>query len=139
MNACRDITDRYSTTKLLQLMVTKNMAEAVDASDRGHVIINALNPGLCKTQLFREFWFPLNLIVQLAFVLLARDAEMGSRTLVTAALAGEETHGNWMTDCRLHLWPTIMKGENGDKLSRRVWEELLEVIEEIQPGVTDLL
>lgn len=30
---------------------------------------------------------------------LARSTEVGSRTLVTAAAAGPESHGGYMTDC----------------------------------------
>lgn len=131
------VLDQYTATKLLQLMFMKELARTADESGKGHIIINSLNPGLCKTSLFRPYPFPFDWLLWALQAVFARDPEMGSRTIVTAALAGEETHGNWMTDCRLHTWPASMKGEEGDKLTKRVWNELLEILEEIQPGITE--
>ncbi|KAF7557503.1 hypothetical protein G7046_g6025 [Stylonectria norvegica] len=130
------VMDRYTTSKLLQLMVLRRLAAAIDASGKGHVLVNGLNPGFCKTELFRQYGFPLNIAVWAFSALLARQPEMGSRTLLSAAVAGEETHGQWMSDCKVAKWPQYMTGEEGEKLTEKVWEELLEVVEEIEPGVT---
>ncbi|POR33335.1 Retinol dehydrogenase 12 [Tolypocladium paradoxum] len=127
--------ERYNTTKLLQLIMMHKLAEASDASGKGHVIVNALNPGLCRTQLFRRWSFPLSWILWFLFAVLGREAEMGSRTLMAAALAGEETHGRWMSDCALQIWPKLMEGEQGERLADKVWGELAEVLEGIEPGV----
>lgn len=132
-----NILERYNTSKLMQLMAMKKLAAACGASGKGQVIINSLNPGLCKTQLFRRWeTFPLNLLINAVKNLLGREPEMGSRTLMTAAFAGEETHGEWMTDCRLHARPGLMKGDDGDRLTSKVWEELVAILEGIEPGST---
>lgn len=129
--------ERYITSKLLQLMALRKLASLSDASGKGHVTINSLNPGFCQTQLFRGWdFFPVNTLMWLGLRLAGRTPEMGSRTLMTAAFAGEETHGNWMANCKPHIWPKLMKGENGEELTDRFWNELVEVLEGIQPGVT---
>lgn len=135
----RAILDRYNLSKLLQLMMTRKLAEAFSPTtgDSPPVIINALNPGLCRTQLFRYIPFPLSILTDSATALVGRDAEVGSRTLLAAAFAGQETHGKSMTDCRLHRWPGIMLGDEGEQLTQKVWEELLEILEGIEPGVTE--
>ncbi|KND93569.1 Retinol dehydrogenase 12 [Tolypocladium ophioglossoides CBS 100239] len=133
----KNYAERYNTTKLLQLIMMLKLAEASDASGKGHVIVNALDPGLCRTQLFRRWSFPLSWIIWFAFSVLGRDPEMGSRTLVAAALAGEETHGRWMSDCTLQVWPKVMEGKQGERLADKIWGELAEVLEGIEPGVME--
>lgn len=133
----KNYAERYNTTKLLQLIMMRKLAEASDASGKGHVIVNALNPGLCKTELFRRWSFPLSWILWLVFAIFGREPEMGSRTLMAAALAGEETHGRWMSDCKLQIWPKAMEGPQGQKLADKIWGELADVLEGIVPGVMD--
>lgn len=129
--------ERYNTSKLLQIMMMKKLAASVDASGKGHVTVNALNPGFCKTQLYRQWGFPLDTLVNVALAVLGRDAETGSRTLVAAALQGDETHGQYLNDyAQPHVWPKYMKGGDGEKLTQKVWDELLASLQEIEPGVT---
>ncbi|GJN74602.1 hypothetical protein PLICBS_008693 [Purpureocillium lilacinum] len=137
----KNFLERYNTTKLLQLLLMRKLAAAADArSGKGqghhhHVIVNALNPGLCRTQLFRRSFWPLSWGVWLAFAVFGREPEMGSRTLLAAACSGEDMHGRWMTDCRLQVWPGLMRGEEGERLADKAWAELGEILEGIEPGV----
>lgn len=61
---------------------------------------------------------------------------MGSRTLVAAACAGEDTHGTYMTDCQIREPSKWVRSEQGKDAQQRVYKELLGVLEEIEPGVT---
>ena len=137
----KNFLERYNTTKLLQLLLMRKLAAAADTrSGEGqghhhHVIVNALNPGLCRTQLFRRSFWPLSWGVWLAFAVFGREPEMGSRTLLAAACSGEDMHGRWMTDCRLQVWPGLMRGEEGERLADKAWAELGEILEGIEPGV----
>lgn len=132
-------TDRYNATKLIQLIMMRRLAAAVDTSGKGHVIINAVNPGLCSTQLFRRVYFPLNLVFSMLSVIVARTCEMGSRTLMGGIFAGEEMHGKFMSDCREQGCPGMMEGEEGEVLNDRIWGELLLIMEGIEAGVTENL
>ena len=65
------------------------------------VIINTLNPGLCKTDLLRSVGWIVTAFVTILRALLARTAEEGSRTLLHAATAGEKSHGKYLSDCEI--------------------------------------
>ena len=63
---------------------------------------------------------------------------MGSRTLVAAAAAGEESQGQYMSDGKVadqDLSPFV-KSEEGKEAQRKVWKELSGILETIQPGIT---
>ena len=61
---------------------------------------------------------------------------MGSRTLVAAASAGENSHGTYMTDCLVKEPSKWIRSEKGKEVQKRVYKELLMVLEDIEPGVT---
>lgn len=85
-------------TKLLEILIVRAMADAINASSKSHVIVNCMTPGVCKSDFFRESKGVGRLIVEIVYLLIARSSEVGSRTLVAAAAGGEETHGKYMAD-----------------------------------------
>ncbi|RMJ16725.1 hypothetical protein CDV36_003633 [Fusarium kuroshium] len=94
--------ERYNTAKLLQLIIIQKLAKAYDSSAKGHVLINALAPGLCNTAFYKRSSSTMaNFLLRVLFWPFWRDAEMGSRTIMAAAFADEDTHGKWMSHCKL--------------------------------------
>jgi hypothetical protein len=77
---------------------------------------------------------PLTLTILKFF--LARSTEAGSRTLVHAGLSGVESHGKYLSDCQVEEPAAIVTSEEGQRLQRKVWEELEEILEGIKSGVT---
>ncbi|OLN84935.1 WW domain-containing oxidoreductase 1 [Colletotrichum chlorophyti] len=136
LNNNKSLTDRYNTTKLMQVILARQMALAADASGKGRVQITTLNPGLCSTALFRNVPFPLTLVVKVGLKLLARSAEVGSRCLVAGAFVGDEAHGMYMSDCVVVKFPKMMRGEEGESMQGRVWDETLEILNGVDPGVS---
>ncbi|EXJ83369.1 hypothetical protein A1O1_06990 [Capronia coronata CBS 617.96] len=123
--------ERYPVSKLLEVLVCRALAPKLDGTG---VILNYLNPGLCHSELSREG--PLMLEVLKFF--LARTAEVGSRILVAAAVAGPESHGKYISNgivLEEDLSPFV-KSEDGKAASEKIWKELTAILEEIQPGVT---
>ncbi|KAK8001411.1 NAD(P)-binding protein [Apiospora marii] len=119
-----DILSRYGDTKLLQILLARELAEKLDGSSskkQPRVILNTLNPGLCRTELMRVF---------------ARTTEMGSRNLLAAATAPEDTHGKYLSDCKIWDPSRFVRSQDGANVQRRVYAELLEELEKIEPGVT---
>ena len=91
-----------------------------------------LTPGLCHSELSRESgWF-----LEVMKFFLARSTEQGSRTLCNAVEQGEETHGQYLADCKIGKLAPFVKSEEGQKTQKRVWEELNGILEAIEPGVT---
>ncbi|KAK1453766.1 short-chain dehydrogenase [Colletotrichum melonis] len=136
LNTNKSLTDRYNTSKLMQVILARQMAIAADASGKGRVQVTTLNPGLCATALFRNIPFPLTIVVKVGLKLLARSAEVGSRCLTASAFAGEEAHGRYMSDCVVVRFPKVMQGEEGGQMQGRVWEETVELLNGVDPGVS---
>lgn len=66
---------------------------------------------------------------------LARTTEKGSRTLVAAVVAGEESHGMYIGDCTVVDPSAFVLSDEGKKTGERVYEELMGILEGIQPGI----
>jgi NAD(P)-dependent dehydrogenase (short-subunit alcohol dehydrogenase family) len=126
--------ERYPTSKLLEVLVVRQIAPELEGSG---VILNMLTPGLCHSELAREG----GMFLALMKFFLARTTEVGSRTLVAAAVAGSESHGKYMTDAQINddALSDFVKSADGKKASQKVWEELSVILESIQPGVTSNL
>lgn len=125
------LSERYPTSKLLEVLVIRQIAPKLAGSG---VTLNYLNPGLCHSELGREG----SLMLTILKFFLARTTEVGSRTLVASAEVGSESHGKYMHDGKVDdgaLSPFV-RSEDGTKAAEKVWGELSEILEKIQPGIT---
>ncbi len=123
--------DRYPESKLLEVLVMRELAPKLEGSG---VVLNMLNPGLCHSELSRDGpWF-----LEVMKFFLARSTEVGSRTLVAAAVAGEESHGRYMSDAKVddRALSAFVRSEEGRETARRVWAELVGILEKVDEGVT---
>ncbi|GFF73507.1 hypothetical protein CNMCM6069_008456 [Aspergillus lentulus] len=123
--------ERYQTSKLLQVLALREISARMRDDS---AVVNMVNPGLCHSQLGREAGIRLALMK----MVMARTTEVGSRTLVAGAAAGEESHGAYMTDGKVDnsALSDFVRSEEGKKVQEKVWGELREILEEIRPGVT---
>ncbi|KAK2599578.1 hypothetical protein N8I77_011319 [Diaporthe amygdali] len=126
--------DRYNTSKLLEVFIVRQLASEMASNDP--VIVNALSPGFCNSTIFRHAPWLLQGVLQVAVRLIGRTSEMGSRTLMSAAAASRETHGRYMDNCKLRDPSKFVLSEEGAQVQERVYKELMEVLEGIQPGIT---
>jgi retinol dehydrogenase-12 len=137
-NEKKYIDDRYPTSKLLEVLFVRALVEQISkgphASER--VIINLVNPGLCKTTLSRDATGLTKFIFWFMKTALARTVEAGSRTLVASAVGGPETHGKYMSDCVIMDPSKFVRSEEGKVTQERVYKELMNILEQIQPGIT---
>ena len=131
-----DQPDRYNLSKLFEILTVRSLAPAMAASGKPKVVLNTLSPGFCHSELMRAATFPLNVLAWIGKRLFGRTTEMGSRTLVFAACAGEESHGTYMRDCRVGEVSAWVRSEKGAEAQRRVYDELLSILEGIEPGIT---
>jgi hypothetical protein len=92
--------DRYNVSKLLQVYAIRALSARLPAYKSG-VVLNLVTPGLCSTDIDRDFSAMSRIGVSIARFLIGRTAEEGSRTLVHAALSGASTHGKYLSDCEL--------------------------------------
>jgi len=126
-----DVWERYPLSKLLEVLVFRQIAPSLEGSG---MTLNILNPGLCHSELARDAGWTLAIMK----FFLARNTEVGSRTLVAGAVAGPEAKGKYMHDGKVdesELSPFV-KSEDGRLASEKVWKELSVILESIQPGIT---
>ncbi|PKS12411.1 hypothetical protein jhhlp_000615 [Lomentospora prolificans] len=127
--------DRYMVSKLLEVLAVQAIGEKYPAATYP-VTVNCLNPGLCRSGLIRD----LPSIVGLIQRPISRTTEQGSRTLVhagsQAAITGGESHGKYLSNCRIQPSEGLAQGPGSKELQDRVWNELMQRLETIQPGVT---
>ncbi|OKL57905.1 hypothetical protein UA08_06419 [Talaromyces atroroseus] len=126
-----DMTVRYPTSKLLEVLIVRELAPKITNSK---IILNMTDPGLCHSELAREAGFSLWLMK----LLLGRKTEVGSRCLVASAVVGDESHGAYISNGEVsnqHLSAFVIS-DGGRKAQENVWSELKEVLENIVPGVT---
>ncbi|KAJ4302223.1 hypothetical protein N0V88_002359 [Collariella sp. IMI 366227] len=130
--------ERYGTTKLLDVLAVQELAERLDATNAGHspIVVNTANPGMCRSSLFRDLpWFAQWLLAPVMY-LIGRSIEEGSRTLMAAVAAGRESHGKYVDSGKIDEPSDFVLSEKGKAVQKRVWEELMEILEGIEPGVT---
>lgn len=120
---------RYPESKLLQVLLVRAIAPLLAQSG---LILNMLNPGLCHSKLSRDGPWSLEIIK----FFIARSTEVGSRTLLASAVAGQESHGKYMSDCVVDSESKWVLSEEGKIMQGRVWEEVRVVLEKISPGCT---
>ncbi|TGO24256.1 hypothetical protein BPAE_0107g00030 [Botrytis paeoniae] len=134
--------ERYSTTKLLQVFGVRELAQKLTRDPESvspSVIVNCMTPGACKSDFFRENKGFDRFKNWLLSTLLARSTEVGSRALVAGIAAGEESHGEYMADCLVAETGTLVRGPEGMKLQKKVWDQLVRQLETIQPGVSSII
>lgn len=129
------MSSRYPTSKLLEVLVCRELARLHPISDL-KVTLNFANPGWCHSELMRD---EDSAVIKFVMRILCRTTEVGSRPLAFAGLAGPETHGKYLTNCRVEPCAPIVEGQEGPELQRRVWGELSEMLERISPGVVGVL
>ncbi|KAK5633756.1 hypothetical protein RRF57_009470 [Xylaria bambusicola] len=90
----------YSMVKLAGMAVMQRIAKVTAGSTGSpEIIVNAVCPGLCKTELGRNFNVVQRTIGNIVLSFIARTAEQGSRTLVSGTALGPESHGRfWHND-----------------------------------------
>jgi NAD(P)-dependent dehydrogenase (short-subunit alcohol dehydrogenase family) len=90
---------RYQTSKLLELYAVRQFASLWPVSKTG-VIINYINPGLCKTGLSNGAPFVFRMLIRGMLAVWGRTGEEGSKTLVYTTVSGKDTHGKYVSECR---------------------------------------
>jgi retinol dehydrogenase-12 len=127
--------DRYSISKLLEMFMVRQLAENWKAKGKNQIIVNGVNPGMASTDLATEM-VPGLVLAIVRFVFASRTTAYSARTLVDGAVKGEESQGEYLSDCHVTLSSRFVRSEEGRKTQKRVWEEVMARLDEIEPGVS---
>lgn len=134
---------RYPESKLIDVFLMRALNDHLPKTTP--VIVNAVNPGLCVTELARKE--PHGMLfgaVRAVFEwLLASTAEEGSREYVYACVGGQ---GEEQKLRGAFIWfqqPTevadYVLSPQGQEIQDRLWKELLEILGEISPKVPEIV
>ncbi|KAH6626953.1 hypothetical protein B0J18DRAFT_426109 [Chaetomium sp. MPI-SDFR-AT-0129] len=133
--------DRYATTKLLDLLLARELAARLDAAaqpnpEANPIIVNAVNPGLCKSNLFQDLVSFGQFVVSVGTFFVGRTIEQGSRALMAGVEGGRASHGKYVDSGVIGDPSPFVLSEKGAVVQKKVWEELMGILEGIWPGVT---
>jgi retinol dehydrogenase-12 len=100
---------RYMETKLLQILLMREMAAQLSSPSRRQTtdenlpkaVVNALTPGYCSTGLTRNVHGILSTFFLGLSAAFARKPEEGARALVDAIARGHSSHGKFLRDCKI--------------------------------------
>ncbi|KAI9451774.1 hypothetical protein F5148DRAFT_1238224 [Russula earlei] len=131
----RVMATRYHITKLLNVLFVRELAKRL--SQNSPVIVNAVNPGYCKSQLRRNMPLPVRVFDKIMEVLIARTTEEGSRQLLWAAVGGagreSELRGGYVNKANLQDVSDYALSDEGVLVQRRIWDESVEVLSRFEP------
>ncbi|KAG2055394.1 NAD(P)-binding protein [Suillus hirtellus] len=133
--------NRYSLSKLLEVMFIRELSSRLPTPTL--VAASTVNPGSCHSCLTREVESnPLfKFAVRTYKWLVARATEMGSRTLVHAAIEPNERerHGRYLSSCEIAEESDYTLSAEGREVSKRLWHETLETLGDIDPRVNAIV
>jgi NAD(P)-dependent dehydrogenase (short-subunit alcohol dehydrogenase family) len=133
--------NRYALSKLLEVMFIRELSSRLPTPTV--VAVSTVNPGSCHSRLTRDVESnPLmKYAVKIWKGLVARTTEMGSRTLVHAAIMpGErERHGQYLSCCEVAEVSDYTLSAEGREVSKRLWHETLKILGDIDPRINTIV
>ncbi|EED14023.1 short-chain dehydrogenase/reductase family protein, putative [Talaromyces stipitatus ATCC 10500] len=128
--------NRYYVSKLVQLLIVRGLANQItNSTSPGDITVSIANPGFVKTEVMRNASVSFHLIFRPWRKLVARSAEEGARTILHAAAGGKETHGQYLSDCKVAETSEFVRSNEGEEVQKKLWAELSTTLERIVPGV----
>ncbi|KAF7369500.1 hypothetical protein MVEN_00279800 [Mycena venus] len=131
---------RYLLTKLLNVFFVRALNARL--ANTTPLIVDAVNPGLCHSELTRGLTGIVATLERLFAFFFAYSTEVGSRHLVWAAIAHQEKQeeeklrGAFIHGCRVTEPSDFVLSEEGRKTEDRLWDELVEILGKVDPRVT---
>jgi retinol dehydrogenase-12 len=118
---------RYPETKLLNVQFARGLTARLPPL--ASVVVNSVNPGFCYSDIGRNNKNAgSRAFMKVMHFLLARSTEVGSRTLVWAALAGlddptfnESLRGAYTENCKIGEPSDFLFSKEGKLVEQRIW------------------
>ncbi|KAI0065467.1 NAD(P)-binding protein [Artomyces pyxidatus] len=127
--------NRYWLSKLLNVFFVRELAARLPPNSP--IIVNAVNPGFCASNLNRNEKFPVTLLISLFTALISRTTEVGSRALVWAATGARhrenDLRGAFISDAGVTEPSDFVVSEEGARMQKRLWDEIVEVLGKVSP------
>ncbi|TGJ78106.1 hypothetical protein E0Z10_g10656, partial [Xylaria hypoxylon] len=129
-----DHVSQYYLVKLAARYFIEGLAAHCSKSSPGgetNIIVNCCCPAMCRgTGLHRDYPWYVKLLMIPYNAICGRDPEHGSRTLVSAAGLGRESHGKFWFNDALPEYAGFMATERSKNLGKETNEEILKILRE---------
>ncbi|KAJ6484645.1 hypothetical protein C8R45DRAFT_870500 [Mycena sanguinolenta] len=126
---------RYVLVKLLNIFFVRALNARLPPG--APFIVNAVNPGLCYSELTRGLTGVAAAFDRLTSWIFAYSTEVGSRHLVWASLASSDAlRGAYINACQASEPSDLVVSADGGKIQDRLWDELVDILGEVDPRVT---
>ncbi|PBK75491.1 short-chain dehydrogenase [Armillaria solidipes] len=117
---------RYLLTKLLNVFFVRSLAARLPARSP---VVSAIHPGVCISDLRREFTGIRKCMEPVLEKLIMYTAEEGSRQLVYGALGQDgKLHGGYTTLSKVVETSDYVLSEEGRRVADRMWDELIDIL-----------
>ncbi|KAJ7042773.1 hypothetical protein C8F04DRAFT_1074729 [Mycena alexandri] len=128
----------YPTTKLLNVYFVRALNEYLGPT--APIIVNAVNPGMCVSELRRDLPAFLAFISRIVERIMAFTAEEGSRQLVFGAVGEPENpdalRGEYINQSRVEEPSDFVVGSVGHKAQAQIWDEMVEILKKVDPRIS---
>ncbi|KAJ6616967.1 hypothetical protein B0H10DRAFT_2434660 [Mycena sp. CBHHK59/15] len=129
---------RYLLTKLLNVLFVRALNARLSPSTP--LIVDAVNPGYCYSELRRSFSGILAVFDYLMEKMLAFTTEEGGRQLVWAAVGEqanpERLRGEYISCSEVMEVSDFALSPQGVKAQDHIWDEMLDILGKVDPRVT---
>ncbi|KAJ7861310.1 hypothetical protein B0H14DRAFT_537850 [Mycena olivaceomarginata] len=127
----------YNITKTLNIFFVRALSASLGASTP--LIVTAVNPGFCASDLLRDLSPPISWIMALYKRLMAFTAEEGSRQLVFGAIGPGALRGEYINQSRVEEPSDFVVGPEGRKAEDQLWDELVDILGKVDPRVLGMV
>jgi NAD(P)-dependent dehydrogenase (short-subunit alcohol dehydrogenase family) len=137
----KNMQERYQLTKLFNVFFVRALNAHLPSSTP--VVVSAVDPGYCYSELRRSFTGVMAVFDWLMERALAFPTEVGSRRLVWAALSNqdhpEKLRGEYTASFQVLEASDFVISPEGAKIQDRTWDELVDILGKVDPRVTDIV
>ncbi|KAK4696290.1 hypothetical protein P7C71_g1603, partial [Lecanoromycetidae sp. Uapishka_2] len=120
---------QYGFVRLQAMYVAEALAhQARKPNGELEFIVSVCDPGFCRSGIGHVSGWLLRHPVLLVHSFLARTAEQGSRTLVSATTLGEDSHGKLWSNDVFTRQDGLVQTKEGKKVQAKSWAEILEIV-----------
>ncbi|KAK7026616.1 WW domain-containing oxidoreductase [Favolaschia claudopus] len=135
----KNMQDRYELTKLFNVFFVRALNAHIPPSTP--IIVSAVDPGFCYSELRRESSGIRVIRDWLMESALAFSSEVGSRRIVWTALAHQEDpdrlRGEYTSSFKVKEVSDLVLSPVGVEVERRSWDELVGILGKVDPRVTE--
>ncbi|KAJ7189041.1 hypothetical protein C8R46DRAFT_1206146 [Mycena filopes] len=128
-----DIMDRYYTTKLFNLFITRELASLPKAEG---VVVNVVDPGFCASEIGRDLALPAFVLWLLAKI--AWTPEKGALNLLYAMLVPTPPAA-YVSTAAVSPPPAWIRKPKGVAVQAKVWSEMVQVWKGLAPEVEGIV